>query len=99
MQVINSYPRVTDLLGEKTVVVDIILKMFHVYSRTYYILILHISCSYEFVKYLRQYIKNTVGPVIEEETEKCTCAQNQGEISGYDTLVQHLTKKARESKE
>ncbi|XP_077031352.1 protein broad-minded isoform X3 [Agelaius phoeniceus] len=55
--------------------------------------------NYEFVKYLRQYIKNTVGPVIEEETEKCTSAQNQGEISGYDTLVQHLTKKARESKE
>ncbi|XP_053794991.1 protein broad-minded isoform X4 [Vidua chalybeata] len=55
--------------------------------------------NYEFVKYLRQYIKNTVGPVIEEETEKCTSAQSQGEISGYDTLVQHLTKKARESKE
>uniref|UniRef100_A0A8D2NDN7 Protein broad-minded n=1 Tax=Zonotrichia albicollis TaxID=44394 RepID=A0A8D2NDN7_ZONAL len=55
--------------------------------------------NYEFVKYLRQYIKNTVGPVIEEETEKCTSAQNQGEISGYETLVQHLTKKARESKE
>ncbi|KAJ7408940.1 protein broad-minded isoform X4 [Willisornis vidua] len=55
--------------------------------------------NYEFVKYLRQYIKNTVGPVIEKETEKCTSAQNQGEISGYDTLVQHLTKKTRESKE
>ncbi|NXS88084.1 BROMI protein, partial [Erpornis zantholeuca] len=55
--------------------------------------------NYEFVKYLRQYIKNTVGPVIEEETEKCTSAQNQGEISGYDTLVQHLTNKTRESKE
>ncbi|NXU84276.1 BROMI protein, partial [Xiphorhynchus elegans] len=55
--------------------------------------------NYEFVKYLRQYIENTVGSVIEEETEKCTSAQNQGEISGYDTLVQHLTKKTRESKE
>ncbi|XP_017595226.1 PREDICTED: protein broad-minded isoform X1 [Corvus brachyrhynchos] len=55
--------------------------------------------NYEFVKYLRQYVKNTVGPVIEEETEKCTSAQNQGEISGYDTLVQHLTKKTCESKE
>uniref|UniRef100_A0A674H2U8 Protein broad-minded n=1 Tax=Taeniopygia guttata TaxID=59729 RepID=A0A674H2U8_TAEGU len=55
--------------------------------------------NYEFVKYLRQYIKNTVGPVIEEETEKCTSAQSQGEISGYGTLVQHVTKKARESKE
>ncbi|KAJ7399072.1 hypothetical protein BTVI_118578 [Pitangus sulphuratus] len=55
--------------------------------------------NYEFVKYLRQYIKNTVGPVIEEETEKYTSAQNQCEISGYDTLVQLLTKKTRESKE
>ncbi|NXY22701.1 BROMI protein, partial [Atrichornis clamosus] len=55
--------------------------------------------NYEFVKYLRQYIKNTVGPVIEEEAEKCTSTQNQGEVSGYDTLVQHLTKKTRESKE
>nr|XP_009501728.1 PREDICTED: protein broad-minded [Phalacrocorax carbo] len=55
--------------------------------------------NYEFVKYLRQYINNTVGSVIEEETEKCTSAQNQGEVSGYDTLVQHVTKKTRESKE
>lgn len=64
-----------------------------------YILILCIFCSYEFVKYLRQYINNTVGSVIEEETEKCTSAQSQGEVSGYDTLVQHVTKKTRESKE
>ncbi|XP_065486989.1 protein broad-minded isoform X4 [Caloenas nicobarica] len=55
--------------------------------------------NYDFVKYLRQYINNTVGSVIEEETEKCTSAQNQGEVSGYDTLVQHVTKKTRESKE
>ncbi|KAF1651391.1 Protein broad-minded, partial [Eudyptes chrysocome] len=55
--------------------------------------------NYEFVKYLRQYINNTVGSVIEEETEKCTSAQNQGEVSGYDTLVQRVTKKTRESKE
>ncbi|NXX40193.1 BROMI protein, partial [Tricholaema leucomelas] len=55
--------------------------------------------NYEFVKYLRQYINNNVGSVIEEETEKCTAAQNQGEVSGYDTLVQHVTKKTRESKE
>ncbi|XP_075270262.1 protein broad-minded isoform X2 [Opisthocomus hoazin] len=54
--------------------------------------------NYEFVKYLREYINNTVGSVIEEETEKCS-AQNQGEVSGYDTLVQHVTKKTRESKE
>ncbi|XP_048348015.1 protein broad-minded isoform X2 [Sphaerodactylus townsendi] len=55
--------------------------------------------NYEFVKYLRQYISSTLGFVIEEETDKCTSAQNQGEGSGYDTLVQHVTKKTRESKE
>ncbi|KAM7171871.1 protein broad-minded isoform 2-T4 [Macrochelys suwanniensis] len=55
--------------------------------------------NYEFVKYLRQYICSSLGSVIEEETEKCTSAQNQGEGSGYDTLVQHVTKKTRESKE
>uniref|UniRef100_A0A8D2JCN3 Protein broad-minded n=1 Tax=Varanus komodoensis TaxID=61221 RepID=A0A8D2JCN3_VARKO len=55
--------------------------------------------NYEFVKYLRQYINNTLGSVIEEETDRCTSAQNQGEGSGYDTLVQHVTKKTRESKE
>ncbi|NXX88251.1 BROMI protein, partial [Centropus bengalensis] len=55
--------------------------------------------NYEFVKYLRQYINNTMGSVIEEETEKCTAAQNQGEMSGYDMLVQHVTKQTRESKE
>ncbi|XP_062426912.1 protein broad-minded [Rhea pennata] len=55
--------------------------------------------NYEFVKYLRQYINNTLGSVIEEETEKCTSAQNQGEVSGYDTVVQRVTKKTRESKE
>ncbi|XP_021246679.1 protein broad-minded isoform X4 [Numida meleagris] len=53
--------------------------------------------NYEFVKYLRQYINNTLGSVIEEESEKCTSAQNQSEVSGYDTLVQHVTKKTRES--
>ncbi|KAG8429474.1 hypothetical protein GDO86_012512 [Hymenochirus boettgeri] len=55
--------------------------------------------NYEFVKYLRHYIKNTLGAVIEEETDKCTFAQSQGEGSGYDTLVQHVTKRTRESKE
>lgn len=69
------------------------------WAQSNYILILHICFSYEFVKYLRQYINDTLGSVIEEETEKCTAAQNQGEVSGYDTFVQHVTKKTRESKE
>ncbi|XP_053566762.1 protein broad-minded [Bombina bombina] len=55
--------------------------------------------NYELVKYLRHYIKNSMGSVIEEETEKCTLAQSQGEVSGFDTLVQHVTRRTRESKE
>ncbi|XP_036623758.1 protein broad-minded isoform X4 [Trichosurus vulpecula] len=55
--------------------------------------------NYEFVKYLRQYIYSTLGAMIEEEMEKCTSDQNQGEGPGYDTLVQHVTKVTQESKE
>ncbi|XP_027625272.1 protein broad-minded [Tupaia chinensis] len=55
--------------------------------------------NYEFVKYLRQHICNTLGSMIEEEMEKCTSTQNQGEESGYDTVVQHVTKRTQESKE
>lgn len=55
--------------------------------------------NYEFVKYLRQYICNTLGSMIEEEMEKCTSGQNQGEEFGYDTVVQHVTKRTQESKE
>ncbi|XP_011241494.1 protein broad-minded isoform X2 [Mus musculus] len=55
--------------------------------------------NYEFVKYLRQHICNMLGSMIEEEMEKCTSDQNQGEDSGYDTVVQHVTKRTQESKE
>uniref|UniRef100_G3N3U5 Protein broad-minded n=2 Tax=Bos TaxID=9903 RepID=G3N3U5_BOVIN len=55
--------------------------------------------NYEFVKYLRQYICNTLGSMIEEEMEKWTSEQNQGEEFGYDTVVQHVTKRTQESKE
>lgn len=51
------------------------------------------------MKYLRQHICNTLGSMIEEEMEKCTSDQNQGEESGYDTIVQHVTKRTQESKE
>lgn len=37
--------------------------------------------------------------MIEEEMEKCTSDHNQGEESGYDTVVQHVTKRTQESKE
>ncbi|XP_063773307.1 protein broad-minded isoform X2 [Pseudophryne corroboree] len=55
--------------------------------------------NYELVKYLRHYIKSCLGTVIEDETERCTFAQSQGEGSGYDTLVHRVTKRTRESKE
>ncbi|XP_045699747.1 protein broad-minded [Phyllostomus hastatus] len=55
--------------------------------------------NYEFVKYLRQHISNTLGSMIEEEMEKWTSDQNQSEESGYDTVVQHVTKRTQESKE
>ncbi|XP_062953804.1 protein broad-minded isoform X2 [Cynocephalus volans] len=55
--------------------------------------------NYEFVKYLRHHIRNTLGPMIEEEMEKCTSDENQIEESGYDTVVQHVTKRTQESKE
>nr|XP_010963791.1 protein broad-minded isoform X1 [Camelus bactrianus]XP_045380413.1 protein broad-minded isoform X1 [Camelus bactrianus] len=55
--------------------------------------------NYEFVKYLRQHICNTLGSMIEEEMEKWTSDQNWGEEFGYDTVVQHVTKRTQESKE
>ncbi|XP_058525155.1 protein broad-minded [Ochotona princeps] len=55
--------------------------------------------NYEFVKYLRQHICNTLGSMIEEEMEKCISDQNQGDVSGYDTVVQHVTKRTQESQE
>ncbi|XP_075410730.1 protein broad-minded isoform X2 [Tenrec ecaudatus] len=55
--------------------------------------------NYEFVKYLRQYICNTLGSMIEEEMEKSTSDQNRSEETGYDTVVQNVTKRTQESKE
>ncbi|XP_004393001.1 PREDICTED: protein broad-minded isoform X2 [Odobenus rosmarus divergens] len=55
--------------------------------------------NYEFVKYLRQHICNTLGSMIEEEMGKWTSDQNQDEEFGYDTVVQHVTKRTQESKE
>uniref|UniRef100_F6RL60 Protein broad-minded n=1 Tax=Callithrix jacchus TaxID=9483 RepID=F6RL60_CALJA len=55
--------------------------------------------NYEFVKYLRQHICTTLGSMIEEEMEKCTSDENQGEECGYDTVVQHVSKRTQESEE
>lgn len=66
---------------------------------SYCIYFLNACFSYEFVKYLRQHICNSLGSMIEEEMEKWTSDQNQDEESGYDTVVQHVTKRIQESKE
>ncbi|KAM6181809.1 protein broad-minded [Erethizon dorsatum] len=55
--------------------------------------------NYEFVKYLRRHICDTLGSMIEEEMEKCTSDQGQGEEPGYDTVVQHVTKRIQDSRE
>ena len=43
--------------------------------------------------------KHKIPKLIEEEMEKWTADQNQGEEFGYDTVVQHVTKRTQESKE
>ncbi|KAJ8009026.1 hypothetical protein DPEC_G00084570 [Dallia pectoralis] len=54
--------------------------------------------NYEFVKYLRQYVENSLGAVIEEETE--SCARGGHAVgSGQDTLVHAVAGKTRESVE
>ncbi|XP_030628390.1 protein broad-minded [Chanos chanos] len=53
--------------------------------------------NYEFVKYLREYVETSLGPVIEEETENCAKGDGHGIGSGQDTLVHAVTRKSRES--
>lgn len=57
-------------------------------------------CSYDFVKYLRQYIENSLGSVVEEETKTLTRRDGQHAIgSGHDNLIHTVTRKIRESAE
>ncbi|EHB03981.1 hypothetical protein GW7_15988, partial [Heterocephalus glaber] len=53
--------------------------------------------NYELVRYLRQHICSTLGPMIEEEMEKCASEKNQGEEPGYDTVVQCVLARVQES--
>lgn len=53
--------------------------------------------SYEFVKYLRQYVESSLGAVIEKETESCSRGDGHGAGSGQDTLVHAVTNGTRES--
>lgn len=53
--------------------------------------------SYEFVKYLREYVESSLGAVIEEQTESFTRGDGHAVGSGQDTLVHAVTKNTRES--
>lgn len=56
--------------------------------------------SYEFVKYLRQYVESSLGSVVEEETKNLTRRDGQHAIgSGHDTLIHAVTQKTRDSAE
>ncbi|XP_041832439.1 protein broad-minded isoform X2 [Melanotaenia boesemani] len=56
--------------------------------------------NYEFVKYLRQYVENSLGTVVEEETKKLTGGEGQHAIgSGHDTFIHAVTRRTRDSAE
>ncbi|XP_044232280.1 protein broad-minded isoform X3 [Thunnus albacares] len=56
--------------------------------------------NYEFVKYLRHYVENSLGTVVEEETKNLTRGDGQHAIgSGHDTLIHAVTRRTRESAE
>uniref|UniRef100_A0A3B4H5J8 Protein broad-minded n=1 Tax=Pundamilia nyererei TaxID=303518 RepID=A0A3B4H5J8_9CICH len=56
--------------------------------------------NYEFVKYLRQYVENALGSVVEEETNNLTREDGQHAIgSGHDTLIHAVTQRTRYSAE
>ncbi|KAJ0061229.1 hypothetical protein NL108_013523 [Boleophthalmus pectinirostris] len=56
--------------------------------------------SYEFVKYLRQYMETSLGTVVEEEIKNLTKGDGQHAVgSGHDTVVHSVTQKTRESAE
>ncbi|XP_067097847.1 LOW QUALITY PROTEIN: protein broad-minded [Osmerus mordax] len=55
--------------------------------------------NYEFVKYLRQYVESSVGPVVVEETDSGARGEAHAVGPGQDTLVHVVTRKTRESAE
>ncbi|KAM4522649.1 protein broad-minded isoform 1-T2 [Odontesthes bonariensis] len=56
--------------------------------------------NYEFVKYLRQYVENSLGTVVEEETKNMTRGEGQQAIgSGQDTVIHAVTRKTRDAAE
>lgn len=52
------------------------------------------------MKYLRQYVENALGSVVEEETNNLTREDRQHAIgSGHDTLIHAVTQRTRYSAE
>ena len=51
------------------------------------------------MKYLRQYVESSVGPVVEEETDSGARGEAHAVGPGQDTLVHVVTRKTRESAE
>ncbi|XP_075893672.1 protein broad-minded isoform X1 [Nelusetta ayraudi] len=56
--------------------------------------------NYDFVKFLRQYIENSLGAVVEEETKTLTRRDGQHAIgSGHDNLIHTVTRQTQDSAE
>lgn len=71
----------------------------HTFSHTFTRIFSHCSLhSYEFVKYLRQYVENSLGTVVEDETKNLTRGDGQHAVGfGHDTLIHAVTRRTRES--
>ncbi|XP_061900849.1 protein broad-minded isoform X1 [Entelurus aequoreus] len=55
--------------------------------------------NYEFVKYLRHYVDNSLGSVVDEEIRKLTSGDGQPVNSGHDTLIHSVISGSRASEE
>uniref|UniRef100_A0A3Q3B1D3 Protein broad-minded n=1 Tax=Kryptolebias marmoratus TaxID=37003 RepID=A0A3Q3B1D3_KRYMA len=53
---------------------------------------------YEFVKYLRQHVENSMGAVVDEELKNLSRAEGQHAVgAGHDTLTHAVTRRTRDS--
>ncbi|XP_013888840.1 protein broad-minded isoform X2 [Austrofundulus limnaeus] len=56
--------------------------------------------SYEFVRFLRQYVENSMGSVVDEDFKKLTRAEGQPAVgAGHDTIIHAVTRRTRDSVE
>ncbi|KAM9703168.1 protein broad-minded [Menidia menidia] len=56
--------------------------------------------NYEFVKYIRRYVENSLGAVVDEETKNVTGGEGQHAVgSGHDALIHGVTNRTRDSAE